>query len=174
MNEQVLQPSVKTSYFKKAFFSFKINRALNHCHNIESFLLSKDYLTKLHSKINLITSDGFSNKIENSYFLYKRFNNDGSIKPIKKYTIINGEIVEHKSVINRDIIVLDLYEKSMYLHSYSKNNHYITGYLIKEKIKSRTNRTLIFSNEKILINMKTVNKYDTISVVDDFVNHYII
>jgi len=76
-------------------------------------------------------------------------------------------------VINRDIIIIDLYEESIYLHSYSKNSRYITGYLIKEERKSETTKTLIFSNEKVKINIKNMNKFDTISVVDDFIDKFI-
>ena len=111
--------------------------------------------------------------MENSYLLYKGYNKDGSLNPIRKYTIINGEIVEHSNVINCDIIILDLYEKSIYLHSYIKDNNYITGYLIKEERISERNKTLIFTNEKVKINIKNINKYDTIIVVDDFVNKFI-
>lgn len=173
MSEHIIQQCTESSSIKKHFFSFKINSALKCCNKIGSYLLSNDYLTKFDIKLNLVTSDGISNEVENSYLLYKRYNKDGSIDPIKKYTINNGEIVEYKNVIKQDIIILDLYENSIYLHSYSNDSDYIRGYLIKEKTNSKTNKTLIFSNEKVKINIKNINKYDTISVIDDFVNHFI-
>ena len=64
-------------------------------------------------------------------------------------------------------------KKASYLHSYSNDNRYITGYLVKEKANSKRNKTLIFSNEKVKINIKNINKYETINVVDDFVNRFI-
>lgn len=174
MSEQIVQQDIKSSFLKKCFFSFKVIRALKECNNIEAYLHSKDYLNKFDSKLNLIISDGFSNEIENSYFLYKGYTTNGSITPLKKYTTIDGEIKKCIDVIKSDIIIIDLYEKSIYLHSYSKNSRYISGYLLKEEIKSETNKTLIFSNEKVKINIKNINKFDTINVVDDFINKFII
>lgn len=173
MSEQTIQPYVKSSFLKRQFFSFKVNGAIKNCYRIKEYLLSKNYLKKIDTKLNLVTYDGFSNEVGNSYLLYKGYNVDGSIKPISKYTIINGEIVEHSNLIKRDIIILDLYEESIYLHSYIKDDYYITGYLLREEKKSEINRTLIFTNEKVKINIKNINKYDTISVVDDFINKFI-
>lgn len=174
VSEQVISQYVKSSFLKNQFFSFKVNLALKNCNKIKNYLLSNSHLSKFDTRLNLITSDGFSSQVENSYLLYKGYNKDGSIKPIKKYTIINGEVIEHSNVIKRDIIILDLYEESIYLHSYFKDIDFITGYLIKEEIKSEKDKTLIFSNERIKINIKNINKFDTISVVDDFVSNYII
>ena len=56
----------------------------------------------------------------------------------------------------------------------SKNDSYITGYLIKVETKSELSKTLIFSNEKVKININNINKFDYINVVDDFVNKFII
>ena len=102
------------------------------------------------------------------------FRSDGSLTPLQKYTIIDGEVKKHIDVINHGIIIIDLYEESIYLHSYFKDSNYITGYLIKEETNSKLNKTLIFSNEKIKINIKNINKSDTILVVDDFINKFII
>ena len=173
MSEQIIQQHVKPSFFKNQFFSFKVNGAIKNCNKIKEYLLDKNYLSKFDSRLNLITSDGVSNDVENSYLLYKGYNEDGSLKPIKKYTIMNGEIVECDNVIKHDIIILDLYEKSIYLHNYFNDRGYITGYLVKEEIKSSKNKNLIFSNEKVKVNIKNINKYDTISVIDDFVNNFI-
>jgi hypothetical protein len=173
MSEQIIQQYVKPSFFKKQFFSFKVNGALKNCNKIKEYLLSKKYLSKSDRRLNLIISEGFSNEVDNSYLLYKGYNRDGSIKPTRKYTIMNGEIVEYIDVIKHAIIILDLYEKSIYLHNYSIDSNYIAGYLIKEETKSIGNKTLIFSNEKVKINIKNINKYDTTSVVDDFVNSFI-
>ena len=174
MSEHIVKQYTKSSFLKNKFFSFKVNGALKNCNKIKEYLISKNYLSKYDSRLNLITSNGFSNEVENSYLLYKGYNTDGSIKPIRKYTIMNEEIVENSNAIKRDIIILDLYEKSIYLHSYFKDSDYITGYLLKEEIISERNKTLIFSNEKVKINVKNINKYDIISVVDDFVKKYIL
>ena len=173
MSEQIIEHCVEFSSLKKYFFNFKINKALKYCNNIGSYLISKNRLSNLDTSLNLITSDGSSNEVKNSYLLYKRSNKDGSIATMRKYTFMDGKILEYKKAIKQDIIILDLYEKSSYLHSYSKDNRYITGYLIKEKANSKRNKTLIFSNEKVKINIKNINKYETINVVDDFVNRFI-
>ncbi|MGV8979813.1 hypothetical protein [Clostridium sp.] len=173
MSEQIIRPYVKSSFLKKQFFGFKVNGAIKDCNRIKEYLLSKNYLKKFDTKLNLVTSDGFSNEVGNSYLLCKGYNVDGSISPISKYTIRDGEIVEYNSLIKRDIIVVDLYEESIYLHSYIRDNQYITGYLLKEEKKTERNRNLIFSNEKVKINIKNINKVDTTSVVDDFVNKFI-
>lgn len=173
MSEQIIQQYVKSSFFKRQFFSFKVNGALKNCKKIKEYLLSKDYLSKFDNKLNLITSEGHNSEVVNSYLVYKGYNKDGSIKPIRKYTITDGEIVEHNNVINCDIIILDLYEKSIYLHNHIRDENYITGYLLKEQKISEKNKTLIFSNEKVKINIKNINKCDYINVIDDFVNKFI-
>lgn len=164
----------KYSFLKRQIFSLKVKGALKNCNKIKEYLLSKDYLNNFDSKLNLIISDGFSNEVSNSYLLYKGYYKNGSIKPIRKYTIIDGEIVEHNNVINNDIIIIDLYEKNLYLHSHIRDNQYITGYLIKYEKISETNKTLIFTNEKIKIDIRNINRYDTIQVIDDFVNKFIL
>lgn len=174
MAEQLIQNQVKFSFFKKTLFYFKVNKAIKDCKDIELHLINNAYLTKFDSRLNLIISDGSSNDVDDNYFLVKTYSKDGNINPIIKYTITDGEIKEHFDEIKRDIIVIDLYEKSIYLHSFYKNSRYITGYLIKEEIQSEINKTLIFSNEKVKINIKNTNKFETINVVDDFINHYII
>lgn len=173
MSERVIQQDEKFSFSKKLFFNFKINKARKDCYNIESYLKDNDYLSKFDDKLNLIISDGFSNEVETSYFLYKGYTSSGSISPIKKYTIINGEITEFVDIINHDIVIIDLYEESIYLHSYYKDENHFTGYLIEEEVNSKKNKTLVFSNKKVKINIKNINKFDTISVVDDFINKFI-
>jgi len=174
VNEKSSQKYVKASFLKEQFFWFKVNRAIKECNKIKKYLLNKDFLSKHDSSLNLIISDGFSNEIGNSYFLYKGHNSDEGINGTRKYTIKNGEIVENNDVIKHDIIIIDLYEKSIYLHSYFKDIKHIMGYLLKEEISLGRNKTLIFTNEKVEINIKNINNFDTISVVDDFVNKYII
>jgi len=173
MSERIIQENQESSFSKKLFFNYRVNRALKDCYKIKTYLYKSDYLNRSDNKLNLIITDGFNNQVKNSYFLYKGYTENGSISPIKTYTIINGEIVKHTDVIKQDIIILDLYEKSIYLHSYTKDNDYITGYLIEEVITSKRNKTLLFSNKKIRINSKNVNKIDTTCVVDDFVNKFI-
>lgn len=174
IGEQVSKQDVNISFMKKHFFKLKINTALKNCKKIEAYLIKNGHLSKYDRKLNLITSDGLSNEVRDSYFLYKTYNSDGSIQPIKKYTIINGEIVPYDNAIIHNIIILDLYEESIYLHSFSKDDRYITGYILKEEIKSKTNKTLIFSNKLIKINIENINKFDIFNVVDDFVNFYIV
>lgn len=174
MSEQTAQQNVKSIFLKKLLFNFKVNSAIKDCNNIESYLQSNDYLSKSDSRLKLIVSNGFINEVENSYFLYKGYTSNGSLTPLKKYSVIDGKIEKLVDTINHNIIIIDLYEKSIYLHSYSKNNDFITGYLIKEEITSGTNKNLIFSNEKVNINIKNINKFDTATVVDDFINKYII
>lgn len=174
MSEQRLQQYIKSSSLKKVLFNIKVIRSLKDCNKIEAYLLKNKSLSKTDSRLNLITSNGLSNEIKNSYFLYRGHKTDGSINPIRKYTIMNREVVEYTNVIKQDITIVDLYEESIYLHSCSNNDKYITGYLLKEEMKSKNNKTLIFSNEKIEINIKNINKFDTINLVDDFINSYII
>lgn len=174
MSERTVSQYAKFDFLKRLLFTSKVNKQLKNCKNIESYLLSKDYLKKLDSRLNLIISDGPSSEVENSYFLYKGYTPNGNLTSLQKYTIIDGKIEKHIDVINHNIIIIDLYEESIYLHSYFKNSNYITGYLIKEETNSETKKTLIFSNEKIKINIKNINKFDTILVVDDFINKFII
>ncbi|MGH4050574.1 MAG: hypothetical protein ACREVX_04355 [Clostridium sp.] len=173
MSEQIVQQEVKSYFLKKHFFNFKVVKALKDCNNIEAYLHSKDYLNKFDYNLNLIISDGFSNEVENSYFIYKGYTPNGSLGLLKKYTILNGEVKKVIGVIESDIIIIDLYEKSIYLHSFTKDNLYITGYLIKAETKSELNKNLIFSNEKVKINIKNINKFDITDVVDDFINKFI-
>jgi len=173
VSERVIQQYEKSSFTKKLFFNWKVTNALKDCNNIESYLLTNKYLSKSDHKLNLIISDGSSNEVENSYFLTKGYTADGGISPIRKYTIINGKTTKCIDVIRHDIIIIDLYEESIYLHSYSKGSNYITGYLVEEDAQSKKTKSLIFSNKKIKINIKNINKFDTINEVDDFVNKFI-
>jgi hypothetical protein len=172
LSEQITQQYVKSSFLKKQFFNFRVNEAIRNCNKIREYLLKKNYLSKNDSKLNLIISDGVSSEVDNSYLLYKGYDKDGSLKPIRKFSSVNSEIIEYKNSIMGQIIIIDLYEKSIYLHSYVNDNQFITGYLIKEEIKFSI-KTLIFSNEKVKVNVKNINKFDTISVVGDFINKYI-
>jgi hypothetical protein len=174
VSEQVISQYVKSSFLKNQFFSFKVSGALRNCNKIKKYLISNNNLSRRDRKLNLVTADGFSKQVENSYLFYKGYDKDGSIKPMKKYTIIDGEIKEDKKNIECNIIILDLYEKSIYLHSYAKDDKYITGYVIKEENNSEKDKTLIFSNESIKINIKSINKVEVIKDIDDFVNNYIL
>lgn len=173
MSERVIQQYEKSFFTKKLFFNLKVNKALKDCNAIESYLSNNDYLSKSDNKLNLVISDGYSNEIENSYFLYNGYTSNGSISPTRKYTIINGKITKCINVIKHDIIVLDLYEKNIYLHTYTRSSNYITGYLIEETTISEKKKSLIFSNKKMKINIKNINKFDIINIVDDFVNKFI-
>ena len=118
MSEQIVQREMKSSFLSKQFFSFKVIKALKNCNKIEAYLYDKDYLTKSNSSLNLIISDGLSSEVQSSYFLYKGYTDNGSLSPLKKYNIINGKIEKCIDVIESDIIIIDLYEKSIYLHNY--------------------------------------------------------
>ena len=172
MSERIIYQYGKFDFFKRLIFTLKVNVRLKDCNNIETYLLSNNYLKTLDNKLNLIISDEFSNKIGNSYFLYKGYTPDGSLTYLEKYTIIEGKIEKHIDVLNLDIIVIDIYEKNVCLHSYSKDDHYITGYLIKEETNSRKNKTLIFSNQRIKLNIKNIYKFDVFHDVDDFINKF--
>ncbi|MBU3181008.1 hypothetical protein [Clostridium psychrophilum] len=174
MSEQAIQQYGKSSFSTKLFFNHKVNKAIKDCNTIETYLFKNNHLNKHDDKLNLIISDGCSNEVDSSYFLCKGYTENGSITPIRKYTAINGEVTKHIDAINRDIIIVHLYEKSVYLHNYTKSNKYISGYLIDEESKSSKNKSLIFTNKKIKINTKNINKFDTISVVDDFVDKFIL
>ena len=174
MSKQVIQHYMDFSFLKNFFLSIRVNKALKGCNKIEAYLLRMKYLSNLDSSVKLVISDGINNDIAYSYFLYKGYNIDGSIKVMKKYTIIKEEIMEYANALSRDIIILDLGDKSIYLHNYSKNSRSINGYLIKEEIKSRRSKTIIFSKEKVRLKVKHFYKFIIVNEVDDFVNKYIV
>ncbi|WP_298845799.1 hypothetical protein [Clostridium sp.] len=176
MSEQIIPTykNVNSSFFKKTLFYFKVNKALKDCKTIESILIKNKDLKKKDSSINLIMSNGSTNEVDDSYLVIKPFNESGSISPLIKYTFINGEIEKYFDEIKRDIIIVDLYEDSLYLHSFTKTNLSITGYLIKVEVQSEINKTLIFTNQKVKIDVRNTNKFETINVFDDFINSYII
>lgn len=174
MSERVIQLYEKSSFATKLFFNLNVKKALKQCYNIEEYLLNNNHLHKHDETLNLIISDESSNEVANNYFLCKRYMTNGDICPMKKYTFINGKIRNYNTIIKCNIIIIDLYEKNLYLHNYSRSNDYITGYLIDEETKSRKCNSLIFSNKKIKINIKNINRYDTINEVDSFVNKFII
>lgn len=174
MSERVIQLYEKSSFATKFFFDLNVKKALKQCINIKQYLLNNNHLHKHDDTLNLIISDGCSNEIENSYFVCKRYMTNGDICPMKKYTFINGKIRNYNHIIKCNIIIIDLYEEDIYLYNYSRFNDYIVGYLIDEEIKSRKSKNLIFSNKKIKINIKNINRYDTINEIDSFVNKFII
>ena len=176
MSEQVVPTykNVKSSFFKKTLFYFKVNKALKDCKDIESLLIKNKELKKSDSRLNLIMSNGSTNEVDDSYLVIKPYNESGGISPLIKYTFIDGEIEKYFDEIKRDIIIVDLYEDSIYLHSFTKTSMSITGYLIKTEVQSEINKTLIFTNEKVKIDVRNTNKFETINVFDDFINSYVI
>ncbi|WP_163191701.1 hypothetical protein [Clostridium thermarum] len=161
------------SFLGKQIFKLKVNSALKVCSNIRENLKKKSELDNNDININILISDVKSNSIEEKYFAFKGYNPDGSLKPLKVYTLKDGTLVNIDKTKKGKILVIDLYEKSIYIHDYKVDGHYAEGYLVKtEKIKNGMN--VILTNEKVKVFMKNTNTYHGYKNVIEFLNGYIL
>lgn len=172
MENNVLIKSESTPFLYRQIFLFKVNKAIKDCNSMHEKLKTMGLLEKGDEKLNLLIPVFSSFEIDKKYFLFKGYNSDGSLKPMKKYCSNNETLEEDNSVINIDISVVDIYEKNIYLYNYQMDDRFIEGYLIKEENKNKC-RSMIFTKEKVKVLIKNTNSIQTLNDVEEFINKFI-
>jgi len=162
------------SFLSKQFFNIKVKSAVKECEAIKEALRKKGILKREDERANLIIPSKHGFEIESKYFLFKGYNNDGSIKPLSKYKLRGSEALEDKALLEINILVVDLYEKSIYLYEANIGQEFIEGYLIKEEKDGTGLKTVLFTKEKFKILIKNTNNYITYHSVESFIDKIIL
>lgn len=162
-----------SSFLKKQLFKLKINEALKFCEKIKERVKASHKLGHEDFYINLVVADPEKETIEERYFAIKGYDEDGRLMPLQVYTMENEELKQVDKSDDTNIIVLDLYEKSIYLHNYKVEGNYAEGYLVRmENFKNGYN--LILSAEKVSVFMKNTNTYEKYNSIIEFVDKYLL
>jgi len=162
------------SFLSKQFFNIKVKSAVKECETIKDALRKKGILKREDERANLVIPSKHGFEIERKYFLFKGYNYDGSIKPLSKYKLQGSVAVEDTALIEINILVVDLYEKSIYLYESNIGKEYIEGYLIKEEKDSTGLKTVLFTKEKFKVLIKNTNNYVTYDNVEVFIDKIIL
>lgn len=173
MENTIVIKAEESPFLSKQIFLFKVNIAIKECNSIKEDLKSMGLLDRSDEKLNLILPVFESNEIYRKYFLFKGYNSDGSIKPLRKYYYSGGEVKEDVEPLKIDIAVVDIYERNVCLYNYKEDEKFIEGYVIKDEVKN-SNRTLIFSKEKVKILLKNTNNIHKLNVVEELINKFVI
>jgi len=162
------------SFLTKQIFSFKVKGAIKECEIIKESLRKNGILKRDDEKANLIITSKKGYEIDRKYVFFKGYNSDGSIKPLRKFKVVRGESVEDKDLMQINIMIVDLYEKSIYLYEADIVDGYIVGNLIKEEKDRKIGKTVVFTKERIKVLAKNVNGYITYDYVDEFIDKIIL
>ena len=173
MESRMLIKAGDISFLSKQVFMIKVNGAIKECESIREYLKKNGKLEREDEKLNLIIPSHSGVDIEMKYFLFKGYNDDGSIKPLQKYKLVDGETIVDINKIMMEISVVDIYEKSVYLYNVNKDNKFIEGYIIKDEKKNKT-RTLLFSKEKVKVLLKNINNLYSYCEVETFIDKIIL
>lgn len=157
------------SFISKQMFKLKVNAALKECWKIRESVKAFSKIGRDDFNINILISDIESNRIDEKYFALKGYNSDGSIRPWILYTLKDGNLLEVEAVESRKLLVVDLYESSIYVHNYTVEGNYVEGFLVKSE-KTKEGYNVIFSTEKVKIFMKNANTYHEFNDVVEFLN----
>jgi hypothetical protein len=160
------------SFLQRQIHKLKVNGLMKKCEDLKEHIKKIGELGKDDRKVNIIIPDESVIKGKSIYIMIKGYNKDGSFKPLKKYTLVNNVPVEESKDIRSEVIVLDLYEKSIYLYNPLKDDRYITGYILKEENVSSSTLNLVFTKEKVRVLLKNTNAIYEYSSVDTFVEKY--
>jgi hypothetical protein len=161
------------TFLSRQLFKLKVNAALKECWKIRENVKSLSKLGGEDFNVNILISDVESNNIEEKYFAFKGYNSDGSIKPLKLFTFKNGDVLDVDTVQDKEILVVDLYESSIYLHNFKVEGHYAEGFLVKNE-KTKEGYNIILSTEKVKVFMKNANTHHSYKNVIEFLNGYIL
>jgi hypothetical protein len=161
------------SFLERQIFRFKVNTGIKECEAIKENLKKSGEVGKEDFKLNLVIPSINSDEQDRRYLVIKGYNKDGSIKPLKKYKFDGKTIVEEKSTVDARIIVLDLYEKSVYLHNYEKDDKYYIGYILREEKAANVNINVIFTKEKVKVLIKNVNDFQEYDNLESFMDKFL-
>lgn len=161
------------TFLSRQMFKLKVNSALKECWKIRESVKTLSKLGREDFNVNILVTDVETNNIEEKYFAFKGYNSDGSIKPLKLFTFKDGEVHDVEVVQDKEICVIDLYESSIYLHSFTVEGHYAEGFLVKNE-KTKDGYNIILSTEKVKVFMKNANTHHSYPNVIEFLNGYML
>lgn len=125
-------------------------------------------------RVNLLISVDENEVNLKKSLIFKGHNSDGSLKPLRRFNIENGEVKEAKGILKIEISVIDLYENSIYLYNSTHDEKCVRGYIIKEKKGMNKDKTLIFTKKKVSILHKNINSTVKFSEVEKFIDKMVL
>lgn len=161
------------TFLSRQLFKLKVNSALRECWKIRESVKELSKLGREDFNVNILVTDIESNNIEEKYFAFKGYNSDGSIKPLKLFALKDGEAQNVEVVQDKEILVVDLYESSIYLHNFKVEGHYAEGFLVKNE-KTKEGYNVILSTEKVKVFMKNANTHHSYKNIIEFLNGYML
>lgn len=159
-----------SSFLKRQLQEIKINSFIRKCKKIKHQLKSNGKLSKDDKYINIVILLNKIENQENAYMMIKGYNKDGSLKPTMKYKLYDGKIQETIMNIKMEIATIDLYERSIHIYNYEKDESYITGYIIRSEKYSKNTSNIIFTKTKVQVLLKNCNTYHEYSDIDSFID----
>jgi hypothetical protein len=173
MNKNTVIQCSGHSFFQRQLFKLKINQGIKECSTIIESLKRHGKLGREDIKINILIPCIDNNDIHEKYLVHKGYNSDGSMKPMIKYRIYNGRVTEETVSISKNVVILDLYERSIYLYEYKVDEQYATGYVLRDEKGHKGATNLIFTRERVKVLLKNVNTYKEYESVDSFICEFL-
>jgi hypothetical protein len=155
-------------------FNRKIDVYIKECETIKETLKKKGFLKREDSRVNLLSAEDKDTEIIKKSCIFKGHNSDGSLKPLRRFYIEDGEVKEAKEILKQDILVVDLYENSIYLYNSTNDEKCVHGYIIKEKKGMNEEKTLIFTKDRVKIFHKNINALLKFSDIENFIDRVVL
>jgi hypothetical protein len=174
MSEDIVIKENGVSFLTRYLFNRKINDYIKKCKVIKESLKKKGIVKKEDQKIYLLISGTDDTDSVKNSFIFKGYNSDGSIKPLRRFDIENGEVKEAKGTLKQEISVVDIYEKSVYLYKSVYGEKYVCGYIIKEKMGMNQEKTLVFTKDRVKVLRKNINALLKFSEVENFIDRVVL
>lgn len=161
------------SFLRRQLYKLKISSALKFCDEIKEKVNAHHKIGRDDFYVNIVVANPENDEIEENYYAVKGYNKDGSLRPLQMYTIKNEKLIQADIVSSNGIIVVDLFERSIFLHNYSMNGDYAEGFIVnQDALKQGYN--LILSAEKVSVFMKNANSYEEYKSAYEFVDKYLL
>jgi len=155
-------------------YNRKINDYIKQCETIKETLKDKGLLKRDDRRVSLLLLDGDGTNSIKGSFIFKGHNSDGTLKPLRRFNIEQGEVKEANEKLKQNISVVDLYEKSIYLYNITRDEKCVRGYIIKHKKGINKEQTLIFTKDKVKIFNKNINTILKFSEVENFIDKVVL
>lgn len=172
MTSAMVKVCSKPSFLRKQVYKLSVNGAIRQCESMKEHLRKSKRLSK-EDKYAYVAFLDMDNSKHKGLFFTTGYHHDGSIKPMEAFSIEKGKIASYDIEKNLPIAALDMYESSVYLHSYDADGKYINGYLIKETVDEGVLQ-VVFTEEKVKILKKNVNNSDEVNTIKEFLSRYVL
>lgn len=173
MTNSAIRVMSNSSFLKRQLYKLKVSSALKFCQEIKEKVKAHHGIGRDDINVNIVAVNPENNEIEESYYATKGYNKDGSLRPLQIYAIRNSKLVQADIFDSSSIIVVDLFECSIFLHNYSIKGDYVEGFVVNlDALKQGYN--LILSADKVSVFMKNANSYEEYKSTYEFVNKYLL